>query len=462
MLACAVVALIVNAPAGAVDVLRAERNVSATAAGELASAPGTCEFHALGRPLALLEAVERSLCNNPRTREAWADVKAQAAAVGVRDSSATDVTGQPQLSSNTASTIRSESATLNWVLFDFGGRTAALHNASELLAAARATQNATLQTEFASVAKDYYAVQATQGALIAARDIERMTQDSLTAAQARVEKGVAPITDALQAETQHDEAVFNLTRAEGDAQTAIGTLASDMGLDPDEPVVVPEVNATPEADHAFSDSVVALIDDVKRTHPSVLAAQAQYEAANAKVAQTRDEGLPNLSLVAKYSRNNQPASLGLGIPSFPATGHDAYIGVQLTIPFFEGFGRHYQVRQAEAQAERQLDVVSETQQQVALDVWTSYQALRTATQNASHSAATLDIARRSFDAAEERYRAGVGNILELLNTQTALATAQQRRVQALADWHNARLQLAAKLGHLDLSDLGEEHPSGYR
>ncbi|WP_240493657.1 TolC family protein [Pandoraea sp. ISTKB] len=53
---------------------------------------------------------------------------------------------------------------------------------------------------------------------------------------------------------------------------------------------------------------------MKRTHPSVLAAQAQYEAANAKVSQTRREGLPNVSLVAKYSRNNQPASLGLRVP----------------------------------------------------------------------------------------------------------------------------------------------------
>ncbi|MFM0649862.1 TolC family protein [Paraburkholderia bryophila] len=468
-----VLALAVCVPARAVDILRAEQDVSATAAGELVSSPGTCVFGAVGRSLALLEAVERTLCNNPKTREAWADVKAQAAAVGVaraaflptlsgtlqgvRDNSATNVTGEPQLSSSTSSTIRSESATLNWVLFDFGGRAAALRNASEMLSAARATQNATLQTEFGNVAKDYYAAQAAQGALIAAGDIERMTRDSLTAAQARVDKGVAPVTDALQAQTQHDEAVFNLTKAQGDAQTAIGTLASEMGLDPSVPIVVPEVTAGAQPDKVFSESVGELIDDVKRSHPSVLAAQAQFEAARAKVAQTRDEGLPNVSIVAKYSRNNQPASLGLGIPSFPATGHDAYIGVQVTIPLFEGFSRHYQIRQAEAEAEHQLDVASETRQQVALDVWTTYQALRTATENAAHSAIILDIARLSFDAAEERYRAGVGNILELLNTQTSLAMARQRRVQALTDWHNAKVQLAAKLGRLGVEDIADNY-----
>ncbi|WP_262421507.1 TolC family protein [Paraburkholderia sp. UCT31] len=199
-----------------------------------------------------------------------------------------------------------------------------------------------------------------------------------------------------------------------------------------------------------------MIDDVKRAHPRVLAAQAQFESANAAIAQTRAQGLPNVSLIAKYSRNNQPTSLGLGVQTFPATGRDAYIGVQVSIPFFEGFGRHYQIRQAEAEAERQRDAAAETQQQVALDVWAGYQTLRTATRNAMHSETALAIARRSFDAAEHRYRVGVGNILEVLNTQTSLATAQQRRVQTLADWHNAKLQLASRLGRLDMNSVGDE------
>ncbi|WP_321899999.1 TolC family protein [Paraburkholderia heleia] len=129
----------------------------------------------------------------------------------------------------------------------------------------------------------------------------------------------------------------------------------------------------------YDESVEQLIEEVKHAHPGVLAAQAQYEAAGAKVDQTRAQGMPTLSLVGKYSRDNQPTSLGLGCPIYPATGYDAYVGIQISIPLFEGFGRHYQVRQAEAEAEHAQDVVDETVQQVALDVWTSWQALRTAT-----------------------------------------------------------------------------------
>ncbi|MBK3745898.1 TolC family protein, partial [Paraburkholderia aspalathi] len=132
------------------------------------------------------------------------------------------------------------------------------------------------------------------------------------------------------------------------------------------------------------------------------------------------------------------------------------VGVQLTIPIFEGFGRTYQIRQAEAQTELQRDTLDEVQQQVGLDVWTSYQALQTSTHNLDNSATLLDVAHRSYMAAQRRYQVGVGNILELLNAQSSLAGAKRQRIQALTDWRSARLQLASKLGKLGMWDIVDQ------
>ncbi|MDN7910092.1 TolC family protein [Burkholderia cepacia] len=461
--------VLVSVSAWPFDPLLAGRGVPGTAAGGMVAGSEACQFGAPGSPLSLQEAVARSLCHNPKTRVAWAAVKVQAAAVGVaraaflptvsgdwqgvRDSSRTDVNGHPQLSSDTTMMVRSESLTLNWLLFDFGGRTAAVRNASDLLAAARATQDATLQDQFSTAAKDYDAAEAAQGALDVAVEIEHTTADSATAAEARVDRGVAPISDALQALTQHEQAVNERIKAEGDLQAALGTLANDMGLDPDTPIVVPPITVISMPRPDWGEPLTQLIDEVKRSHPAVRAAQAQFEAAVAKISQTRAAGLPSVSLVAKYSRNNQPASLGLGIPTFPATGRDAFVGVQVSIPIFEGFGRHYQIDQARAEAERQQGVLDGAREQVALDVWTAWHVLHTATAGAAQSERLLTIARRAFEVAQHRYRSGVGNILELLNTQAALATAQQRRVQALADWKSARLMLGARLGRLDMGSV---------
>lgn len=467
------VSLCFSAPqvAMAFDVFQTSDAVPVTPAGSLlaTSAGSSCQFGPLGAPLRLDEAVDRALCDNPRTREAWANVKVQAAGVGVakaaylpgitgtwqavRDDSVTDVTNHPALGSANRATIHSSSVSLNWVLYDFGGRKAALRNAQELLAAARANQDATLQSTFSTVASDYYSAQAAAGKLAAARETETIAHDSFVAASARVGHGVAAITDQLQAQTSYAQATFNRAKAEGDLQTALGTLASDMSLKPSQPIVVPEVADGVTADKEFTESVEELIDDAQRTHPSVAAAKAQVEAAVAKEQQTRSQGLPSISFIAKYSQNNQPASLGLGEPQFPATGHDWYFGVQVQIPFFEGFGRTYQVRQAHAQVEVQQYTLDEAQQQVGLDVWKSYQALQTDIQNLQNTSALLEIAQRSFDAAKHRYTAGVGNILELLNSQSSLAEANRQRIQALTDWRTARLQLAAKIGRLGIGNL---------
>ena len=462
--------LMLLAPRGAwaLDPLLTSKSVSVTPAAALPGdgSAGICQFGVLDNPLVLQDAVERALCNNPKTREAWANVKIQAAAVGigraaylpqitgnwqgVRDESVNNIDGFPQYDSNYKSLVQTESISASWVLYDFGGRKAALQNATSLLAAAQANQQAVLETAFANIAKDYYAAQAAQGAFAAAQEIEKTANDSFQVATARVDKGVAPISDQLEAQTSYAEAVVNRTKAQGDWQTALGTLASDMDLDPSVPVTLPDVGDGVAPDSEYDNSISELIRQAKRSHPSVVAAEAQVEAAEAKVKQTRAEGMPSLSFVAKYSQNNQPTSLQIGYPQFPANGHEWYLGLQLTIPFFEGFGRTYQIRQAEAQTELQRDTLDEVRQQVGLDVWTSYQALQTSTQNLGNSATLLDIAQRSYTAAQHRYQVGVGNILELLNAQSSLAGAKRKRIQALTDWRSARLQWAAKLGRLGM------------
>ncbi|RKP44408.1 TolC family protein [Trinickia fusca] len=450
----------------AFDMLRTETTVPATPGGALLDRDQTCHFDSLHQPLELKDAVERALCGNPKTREAWTNIKIQAAGVGVRraaylptlsgswqdvrDISATDVTDHPALSSSQRSNVRSESLSLSWVLYDFGGRSAALQNASSLLAAAQANHDAVLQAVFAQVAKDYYAAQAAQGNLAAASEIERAAQDTVVATTARVDKGVAPISDELQAQTSHAQAVYSRAKAEGELQAALGVLAADMAFEPATPITLPVVGEGISADGDFKESIAALINEARRTHPSVRAAQAQLDAAIAKEKETFAEGLPSLSFVAKYSRNNQPASLGLGIPQYPATGHDWYFGVQVQIPLFEGFSRVYQVKEAKAQIELQRETLDEAEQQVGLDVWTAYQALQTATTNLTNSAALQNLAERSYSAAQHRYTAGVGNVLELLSTQSSLATAKEERIKALTDWRSARLQLAAKLGRLGM------------
>ncbi|GJH22525.1 hypothetical protein CBA19CS22_38305 [Caballeronia novacaledonica] len=157
--------------------------------------------------------------------------------------------------------------------------------------------------------------------------------------------------------------------------------------------------------------------------------------------------------MAQYNFNNQPTSLQLGFPVFPATHREWYLGFQVTIPFFEGFARTYHVRQAEAQTEVQVELLAEARQQVGLDVWNAYQSLQSATKNLDNGANLLTLAQHSYETALRRYQIGVGSILELLNAQSALANAKKQRIQSLTDWRSARLQLASKLGRFGVKTV---------
>ena len=154
-------------------------------------------------------------------------------------------------------------------------------------------------------------------------------------------------------------------------------------------------------------------------------------------------GLPTVSLAAA------PAFQDIG----GSSSHTSSIGVTLNVPLFTGFSTTYKVRNAEALKEAREAQRERIRQQVALDVWQSYQNLLTSGQSLQTTADLLNSAEAAEKVALGRYKAGVGSILDVLNAQSALALARQQRVQATFDWNVSRATLAQAMGNLDISLL---------
>lgn len=439
-------------------------SVPAMSSVETTQNPLPCSFRAPPASLALYDAVERSLCHNPKTLQAWASIKEQAAEVGVsesaflpkldgtmqyaRDHALTDVYRSSSLDSNNYNRFRTDTLNLSWVLFDFGARYASLQNARQLLLAAEATHAATLQQVFLTTAKDYYSAVAARTSVQSTREMEKAAKQSLEAATARVGGGVAAVSDQLQTQTAYAQAVFNRAKAEGEQRAALGTLSLDMGLSPNTPFELAENLDGSLQDVTFIHSVDDLLEEAKQVHPSIKVAQANLDAAVAKEKTVLAQSMPSISFTAKATRNNQPVSFSLGQPEFAASTHDRYVGIELDVPLFEGFANLYKVKSAQAEIEVQQDNLLDAEQQVAQDVWTSYQTFLTDTENLHNTETILQSARLQFEAAQQRYQRGVANVLELMSAQTTLSDALQQRIHALADWRTARLQLAASIGTL--------------
>lgn len=404
-------------------------------------------------PLSLVQVVDRALCANPQTREAWANARYQAAQLGVAQAA-----WLPNVSATLASnrvhadggvgiqgTYNQSSLALSasWLLYDFGARDASVEAARQLLLAANASQDATLHTVFLAAVQAWSQWFAAQGAVAAARESEKASQESLRASERRYEVGTATPADRLQARTAWSQAVLARIKAEGDERTARGVLMNVLGLPADAmlPVAQPE-EIQPVA--SFEADLKQLIQSALAARPDLAAAEAQVKVAQAGVAQAKAAGLPSLSLTSSVTDGHSSA----GNPSRNDT-----IGLSLSVPIFTGYAQTYRIRSAEEQLALKEATRERIANQVSLDVWKTYHALITATESVRAASDLLASAGQSRRVAKGRYDAGVGGILDLLSAESALANARQQEVQARFSWLSARFALAQALGRLSLADL---------
>jgi TolC family type I secretion outer membrane protein len=402
---------------------------------------------ALPQALTLVDAIGLALCRNPRTRETWANARIAAAQLGVARSAQLptldgDLSAQRVETRNAGSggqTQLSAGATLNYVLFDFGAREASLESARQSLIAANWTHNATLQQVLFDTVDAYYRLFAARENTVATHAAEESARESFEAAQARLSAGRGTRADVLQAQTAYSQAKLNRTRAEGDAAAARGTLASTLGFDADRALSLappPELAALAPAREA----VDRLIETARSRRPDLLAAQAQVRAAESNARAAEAQGKPTISTFAGVSASQNSSA------SDPRSGA---IGLTVSIPLFTGYRSTYQVRTAREQVQSQMASRERLASEIALDVWTSYQALQTEGQAYETALDLVASAQESYRAALARYKAGVGTLIDVLNAQSSAASADSQKIQSQFNWYISKASLVRALGTLD-------------
>jgi len=404
-----------------------------------------CSTKAYDKPLSLVDVTEAALCNNPQTREVYANARVQAAQVGVARSlffpSVTDTLSATENKNRTTNYSNATNRIVaSYLLYDFGSRDANLENANELLRAASATQNATVQTVLLAAVNAFYQVHATRAVLNASIDTERLYQESFKSAEAKYLAGVATPADKLQAQTSFANATLTKLKNEGALKIAYGNLANIMGVPANInfQIADSQLDVIPEL---VDQDIEALIEQARLQRPDLMASEAQLKASLAKIEAVKADAKPKVRIDA----SNQYDENLLGQTS----QNTSQIGIFLSIPLFEGYKPTYLIRSAEATAELNASKRDQLKLQVSLDVWTAYQNLKTANESITASNVLLSSAEESSRVALGRYKEGVGNIIDTLSAQNALANAKQQKIQSVLNWNIARTTLAQSIGVLD-------------
>lgn len=407
------------------------------------------------KPLSLNEAVDLALSNNQTVKSAWADIKVQAGALGEAYAPyLPTIQGivnytQDRIDYSDSRYISSDrgrfnvQASLNWRIFDFGGRTANRYSAQNLLAAALASYDATLQDALSKVVQAYFDATTAASSLKAKVLDEEIARTTLHSAQEREARGTVSQLDTLRAKTALAKASLDRSRAQGDYQKSLAVLRRHLGLPSGRDLTLP-----PELDDQFgadveSKELALWLENAQKNHPAIVAAKKQVDSAQEQVNAAKSAGLPTLNMAANYYQNTSP---GQAVTASSAQETTVILGI--TIPFFDGFSSTYKIRGAQAKVEKQKAALADTELQVAMSIIRSYADTTSALQNLEASAALLSSAQSALASSQRKYDKGAADITELLSTQTALADAWSERVRCLAEWRSSRLQLLANAGRM--------------
>jgi outer membrane protein len=434
-------------------------------------------------PLTLAEVIATALRSHPQAASAHANADAAVARVGEARSawlpqlnSVTSTNGNYSYQTGTnsdtpsAQTLRySSQLQLSQLIYDFG-RTGGNIDAAKAGARASINDDQTVQTQLAlAAANSFYASLQSEALLeVAQRNLEQQHQ-RLAQSESFFKIGTRPEIDVLIARTAVAQAELQLAQTRTNVGVARTQLVQALGVPEPEwnswlsrrlstelaaPLPEEPMNLGPNNSAQVSDAV---IDEVLRDRPDYRALRERLIQSEQQLRSTRGNYYPQLAvgatasvggLINTLTIQGSAATTGLvqpihGEPLLAVSGQATLIW-----PLLSGLNTVYSVREAEATvraAKANLDAMRLQVRSVLLQVMVQVVTAR----ESVHAAESLvKQAELQLQMATGRYRAGVGNAIELGDAQLAATTARGQMVQANYGLAMSRATLLWNLGRL--------------
>lgn len=305
----------------------------------------------------------------------------------------------------------------------------ARHAASAAREGARATG---LDVE-SRVVEAYCALTGAEALRLADQRAEKAAEENLALTRDRRSEGMATELDVQRAAAQLESVRQDLASAELSIALRRRTLLTLTGLEPTPAAAEAADDLREEAPLAWWEARAG-----GASVPSVAKAAAERRSAEAGAGAARLALLPTLSASATLGETNAPLLYG--------GSRYATVGAALSWSFDLTSLSTVRGREAAAGAAR---VSEEATRDAARDaIHQAWQQVRTGLTKVRSARAQAGAAGLAAEVARERYQAGTGTQLEVVQAERDLLGAEAARIQAEADLAGARaaLRLAAGLG----------------
>jgi outer membrane protein len=307
------------------------------------------------------------------------------------------------------------------MLVDFGERRAVLATARAQLSGAQADAAAARSDVRLSVQSAFYALAAAQDLRdLADRSLAR-TDGHLTLARARHDAGAVPQADVLRVQAEVASAQLELINARSRVRAAAGQLNAAMGRPAEAPLSIapPPAEASPQS----TMDIEAAVTQALARRPELRSGQQRVEAARASVDGARAARAPKLHADGSYGWNDT---------GFLPETKEWQVGVSVDLPVFDAGSRAHQLARTKAELARNQASYDSRVLQVRQEVWVAATELERARDSIAANETNVRASEESLRVSRERYQSGAAVITDLLDTQTALASAEASL--AVARW----------------------------
>jgi outer membrane protein len=303
-------------------------------------------------------------------------------------------------------------------LFDFGRVRGLIHEQQYEAEAEKARYDLARLNLILEVCQRYFEVLATRANVKVFQKAVEQREEHVHEARLMAQAELKPQIDIYTTQAQLSRSQLDLIRAQNANADAKVALDNAMGLSENP---VPYRMADQLTWNPINTTLPQLLGDALGLRPDLQMMVHQAQAAGARVKIYRSDYFPTLQGAGDYE------TMGTSLPA--ANNFD--VGVVLSWPIFNGLETSHQLAQAKYKQDAIKHQIEDLRQQIVLEVTRSFLDWQASVAAIGKAQSVLDASQEELHLAEQRYRAGLGNVVELEDAQTRFTLDSSNYVDAL-------------------------------
>ena len=318
------------------------------------------------------------------------------------------------------------------MLFDFGKTKASADYAKRTYESKQADTKENINDIIYNIKTAYFNILFAQAQVSVYEDTVKDYELQLSQAQAFYKLGKKAKLDVVTAEYNLGKAKLNLVTAKNVLQVARVQLSQIMGI--------PEYTNYELSDelilNKYDETFENLINTAYEVRPELISAKKTAEAAKMNLRAQRRNFTPDLDIYGSYKN-------GRGNEYNVSSGQ---VGLQLSYSELNMMKVKKQIVEAKAQYNKTLADYDETKDTIYLNVKKNYLDLQTAKESIIIAKLALDEAKEQYRQVTGRYKAGVGDAIELKDGENTYLNARLDFYNAMLNYNTTAASLEKEVG----------------